>query len=81
MNERILYGQMFNRFYVEVNTMVELKIVSSTDVTVLRPTFLEVLHLEHGRRPEGVGAAEPVHVALLLIAAVAVGRASPLAAL
>ena len=48
---------------------------------LLRPTFLEVLHLEHGRRPEGIGAAEPVQVALLLVAAVAVGRASPLAAL
>ena len=49
-------------------------------VVVLRPTLLEVLHLEHGRRPEGVGAAEPVHVSLLLVAAVAVCGAPPLAA-
>ena len=46
-------------------------------VWLLRQAFPEVLHLEHGGGPEGVCAAEPVHVALLLVAAVALGRAAP----
>ena len=46
-------------------------------VWLLGQTFSEVLHLEHGGGPERVSATEAVHVALLLVAAVALGRAAP----